>query len=171
MKNTLLLLTFFTVGAAFSQQYTSIPDQKFEQILIDSGLDTAVDGQVLTANIASIAYLGVSNSEIQDLSGIEDFKGLKSLDCSDNKLTVLDISKNKGLKYLVCSNNELTGLDITKNTSLKFLNCDNNNISNIDVSKNKALVKFSSNSNKKISSTVSFETRTETISSVENRIH
>lgn len=171
MKNTLLIIALFTIGSVFAQ-YTSIPDEKFEQILIDSGLDTgSIDGKVLTANIASIAYLGVANNEIQDLSGIEDFKALKSLDCSDNKLTVLDVSKNKRLKYLVCSNNELTGLDITKNIELKFLNCDNNAISNIDVSKNKSLVKFSSNSNRKITGTVNFDVKAEKISAVENTIH
>jgi Leucine-rich repeat (LRR) protein len=170
MKKLLLIFTLLTAGSALAQ-YTSIPDEKFEKILIAAGLDNQVDGKVLTSAISTVAYLGVSNSKIEDLSGIEDFKGLKTLDCSDNKLTVLDISKNKNLKHLVCSNNELTGLDITKNTALKFLNCDNNPISSVDVSKNKALVKFSFNSNKKITDAVKIETQEGRISSMENRIH
>ena len=55
MKRLLSILLFIPI-LGFSQ-YTAIPDQNFEQALIDLGHDYDIDGQVLTANISSITNL------------------------------------------------------------------------------------------------------------------
>ena len=80
MKKLLLFLTL--VPAIYLAQYTAIPDQNFEQALIDLGHDDVIDGQLLTANISSVDSLDVSGyfdtttgqliSPINDLTGIED---------------------------------------------------------------------------------------------------
>ena len=54
-------------------QHTAIPDQNFEQALIDLGYDNVIDGQVLTAIINIVTVLVVNNKNISDLTGIEDF--------------------------------------------------------------------------------------------------
>ena len=47
------------------------------------------------------------------------------LDCNENQLTCLNVSKNTALKLLDCSWNQLTSLDVSKNTALTTIECDN----------------------------------------------
>ena len=68
MKAKLLLLLLLANFSIYAQQYTAIPDINFEKKLITLGYDTAPeDGQVLTANIASLTSLDVSKSAISCL--------------------------------------------------------------------------------------------------------
>ena len=81
---------------------TNIPDANFEQALINLGYDSGTpDGVVSTANISSINSLDVSslfgNGLITDITGIEDFTALTSLNCSGNQLTSLNLSNNTAL--------------------------------------------------------------------------
>ena len=120
---------------------TAIPDQNFEQTLIDLGYDDVIDGKVLTENINSVDSLLLDDKDkiISDLTGVEAFSALTSLYCKDNPLYNLDVSKNTALTYLECSNNELTNLDVSKNTALTYLGCGDNQLTNLDVSNNTAL--------------------------------
>ena len=111
MKRFLFLLVFIPVFG-FSQ-YTAIPDENFEQALIDLGYDNVIDGQVLTSSISSITNLDVSNKSIQDLTGIEDFTSLINLDCSDNFLSSLNLGQKQNLKDLECQSNQLTSINIS----------------------------------------------------------
>ncbi|MDP7531105.1 MAG: hypothetical protein QF816_05870, partial [Candidatus Scalindua sp.] len=104
-------------------QNTYVPDDKFEQALIDLGYDTTLDDYVLTANISGVTELDVSNKEISDLTGIEAFTALTVLKIYDNKLTSLDVSKNTALNELQCWKNQLTSLDVSNNTALTGLWC------------------------------------------------
>ena len=61
------------------------------------------------------------------------------LDCNENQLTCLNVSKNTALKLLDCSWNQLTSLDMSKNTALETLYCNDNKLTSLDVSKNTAL--------------------------------
>jgi trimeric autotransporter adhesin len=119
--------------------YTFIPDENFEQALINLGYDDVIDGKVLTENISSIHSLNIQYIKISDLSGIEAFAALTELDCSQNKLTNLDLSKNTALTRLYCSRNQLTNLDLSKNTALTWLYCRDNKLTSLDVSQNTAL--------------------------------
>ena len=103
MKKVLFLLMFPVLCLG---QYTSIPDQNFEQALIDFGYDDVIDGKVLTANINSVDSLNLIYKNISDLTGIEDFTALTDLDCAVNQLTSLDLTKNTALKYLYCEKNK-----------------------------------------------------------------
>ena len=108
-------------------QYTAIPDTVFEQALINLGYDNVIDGQVQTTNIVSINSLDVSSGYIMDLTGIEDFSSLSSLNCSYNGLINLDVSNNTALTHLNCSYNGILDLELSSNTSLNYLNCIENN--------------------------------------------
>ena len=99
MKKVLFLLMFPVLCFG---QYTSIPDQNFEQALIDFGYDDVIDGKVLNANINSVDSLFLEDKNISDLIGVEAFTALKYLNCYDNPLTSLDVSKNTALTYLYC---------------------------------------------------------------------
>ena len=64
------------------------------------------------------------------------------LECYNNQLTKLDVSKNTALTRLDCTLNQLTGLDVSKNTALTRLDCDGNRLTALDVSKNSVLTEL-----------------------------
>ena len=107
--------------------FAQIPDQNFEQKLIDLGIDTdGLNGKISVANISTITSLDLSNSTIKDLSGIENFTALTFLDCSNNQLRALDVSRNLALETLNASTNQITTLDFSKNSKLKIVYVANN---------------------------------------------
>ena len=134
---------------------TSIPDANFERKLIALGYDSGeIDGVVYTDNISSITSLDVSNDfntpdndKISDLTGIEAFTSLTTLNSSLNQLTSLGVSANTALTSLSCSDNKLTSLDVSANTALTNLWCSNNKLTSLSVSKNKALTSLSCSDN------------------------
>ena len=69
MKKSLLLL-FYIPFIGFGQQ-TYIPDDNFEQALINLGYDNILDDYVLTDNINTIQYLQVGGQNISDMTGID----------------------------------------------------------------------------------------------------
>ncbi len=96
MKTILFILFLGFTLLGFSQN-TLIPDPNFEQALIDLGYDTApINGSVPTASISGVTNLDVSDKNISDLTGIEDFSALTFLGCDSNQLTSLDVSNNLG---------------------------------------------------------------------------
>jgi alpha-tubulin suppressor-like RCC1 family protein/Leucine-rich repeat (LRR) protein len=96
-----------------TSSFAEIPDQNFEQKLIDLGIDTdGLNGKITVANINSITTLDLSNSNIKDLTGIENFTALNILDCSNNQLIALDLSKNTNLQILYVTGNPLVYLNL-----------------------------------------------------------
>jgi hypothetical protein len=121
IKLILLLINLF-IGLKITAQTTSIPDQNFEQHLIDEGIDSdgTINGQVLTNDIASVLTLFLDN--INDFTGLEDFTALESLEIWDvahfqnNNDITLDLTANVNLEkieiwtYKGLKNLDLTGL-------------------------------------------------------------
>ncbi|KAF2515707.1 T9SS type A sorting domain-containing protein [Flavobacterium foetidum] len=116
--------------------YTLIPDPKFEDELVQQKFDDVVDGKVLTSKINKIKSIYISSNSVQDLTGIQDFTALTSLECGFNRLSSLDLSKNKELTVLRCDNNSLKSLDLSNNTKLNTLSCRSNQLTILDISKN-----------------------------------
>ena len=133
---TLLILLIPYVG--FCQQ-TFIPDDNFEQALIDLGLDDIIDDYVYTSSIDTITQLHLLNQNIADLTGIENFFQLTYLDCRYNSLISLDVSNNLFLENLYCNNNQITEIDLINNDSLYWLQIAYNGLSSLDVSMNEKL--------------------------------
>lgn len=133
-----LLIPFVGFG-----QLTYIPDDNFEQTLIDYGFDDVLDDFVLTESIDTIVAhhleniyvpFDLSDKNIDDLTGIEDFTALKRLDCSDNNLTNLDLSQNLNLEDIICSGNELISLELGENINLKRFYAQENKLVHLDLS-------------------------------------
>ena len=141
MKKFLILLIIPFLS--FGQELTYVPDDVFEQKLIDLGYDDVLDNYVLTENINQIDSLDLVNSSISDLTGIEDFSSLVWLNCANMNLTELDVSQNVLLETLYAGHNYLSEIDVTQNLNLKNLSLMNitltMNISSIDVSQNSLL--------------------------------
>ena len=111
-------------------QITAIPDQYFEQALIDKGIDSdgIINGQVLTSDINTVTELILGfNFIVDDITGIEDFTALEVLDVSFSNLNVLDVSNNIQLRELYCSSSDagpsmlFTSLDLSNNVNLEVL--------------------------------------------------
>ena len=99
-------------------QKTYVPDDAFEQALVNLDLDDIFDDSVYTSAIDTVQILYLSNAGINDLKGIEDFTALTDLFCNENQLTELDLSNNPNLFELNCRNNLLTRLDVRNGNNL-----------------------------------------------------
>ncbi len=117
--------------------YTSIPDSNFEAALETLGYDDiSGDGQVPTDNINTVTSLNIDGENISDLTGLESFTALESLDADNNSLSSIDVSALSNLSTLRLDYNNLTDIDITNNTNLEVLSFRNNTLIDIDVSNN-----------------------------------
>ena len=67
---------------------------------------------------------------------------ITELDCNQNKIASLEISKNSNLRILSCNINALKSLDISKCINLEELYCSDNLLTSLDVSKNPKLSKL-----------------------------
>ena len=113
--------------------YTYIPDQNFEQELINLGYDNLIDQYVLTSDISGVTDLFLNGIGVSDLTGVEDFSSLTILECEFNQLSSLDLSQNSNLTSLNCSNNQLTTLDVSQNSNLTSLSCQYNQLTNLNI--------------------------------------
>ena len=145
---------------------TYVPDDNFEAYLEVNGMGDGIafNDYVTTSNINGVTHLVVDNIGANDMTGIEDFISLTSLEVEANYLSNLDLSNNTALTYLNLmhhtlseldlSNNtalvslvlngdleecQLTNLDVSMLTDLTSLTCTYSSISDIDLSNNTAL--------------------------------
>ena len=137
----------------------------------DDDNDGIISPTELTAIAAykTIAFPLDHVTTIADLTGIDYFTALMTLDCSNNQLTKLNLSANTALvhlncdtnklielnlsantalTHLYCGNNLLTALGLSTNTSLTNLDFSNNRLTQIDLSKNSALIYLYCNDNR-----------------------
>jgi len=117
---------------------TNFPDPGF-RAHVAAEIDKNKDGILAPEEAAEIKELYLAKAGISSLQGIEFFAALETLDCSNNQLAALDISKNTKLVQLQCFENQLTGLDVKNNTMLKTFYCFSNQLTVLDVSKNTSL--------------------------------
>lgn len=144
MKRIGIFLVFFLINAfALMSQTVSINDTAFLNALIDLGVDTDSDGLISYTEAGETTSLWISEREISDLTGIEAFLNLDTLDCERNQLTTLDLSNNNSLVFLNLFLNQLNTVDISGNILLEVVHCDYNPLVSLDPSKNLALKVFS----------------------------
>ena len=129
---------------------TNFPDAAFREYV--SNFDSNKDGVLSPGEIGKVEgmlliYGLTTGSKIESLKGIEYFTALTELNCANNALTTLDVSKNTALTYLNCSSNDLTALDVSQNTALTYLNCSYNDLTELDVTQNTALTSLTCSKN------------------------
>ena len=81
-----------------------IPDNSFKAYLLEN-FDKNNDGNISLSEAKAVKVINCSGKNINDLTGIEKFENLESLDCSNNNLFELEIRYNKKLNKLVCTGN------------------------------------------------------------------
>ena len=95
---------------------TNFPDDNFRKFLLEQ--DYGKDSFLTEEKIEKITVLKLRKKGIKSLKGIEFFTKLQKLNCCNNKLTSLDVSKNTELVTLWRINNKITTLDLSKNKKL-----------------------------------------------------
>ena len=164
VKGTVLLRP-----TAIAINSTNFPDDVFRSWVNDF-CDSNHDGYVQNEDRLTITEIKLTEKSIYSLKGIEYFTNLAWLNCSENHLTSLDVTKNTKLTYLRCFDNRLTSLDVTKNTQLTRFECTHNQLTSLDVSKNTLLTDLYCVNNKLTSIDVSKNTLLEDFRCFNNKI-
>ncbi|WP_338358691.1 hypothetical protein [Yeosuana marina] len=118
--------------------YLSIPDDHFETILIEQGIDSdgIVNKQILRRDAEEVSHLDlnltVDFGEISDLTGIQGFTNLTFLSASGQKIETIDLCLNTKLDTLYLQANYLTSIDISNNPNLILVDMLSNQISSIN---------------------------------------
>ncbi len=142
MKKTTILLLAAALLAACNAPTVTIPDEAFRAFCLEN-FDANKDGKIQCSEIDTVTQINLSEGEIGSLQGIEHFSALAVLNCSQNQLTALDLSKNTALAELYCSWNTLAALDVSQNPQLTILNCNDNQLTALDISNNPKLEQLS----------------------------
>jgi|GEM_PF-6052970 len=154
--------TIYSTDCATKPEYVYIPDEFFEQSLIDIGIDSddVVNTWLLKTDAEAVTDLNLNNAEFTPvdygfnnpdiknvegkigsfdgtLEGIQAFVNLTHLQASYSDLTTIDVSNSVELQELWVTDGILTEIDVTSNTNLIKLGVSANNISEtVDVSQN-----------------------------------
>ena len=114
------------------------------------------DGVITTEELEKVVRLFIGYSDIENFEGIELFTELTlltcpdtslktfdlklpklvTLNCTDSKMTKIDMSGCPELKVLDCRRSySLESIDLSKNTKLEYLECESCALTTLDVSK------------------------------------
>lgn len=142
-----IIIIFTRCDNAPENKLVDISDDAFLAALIERGVDADGDGKISTEEAEAVLTLDVRGKQISDLTGIEDFINLNTLDCMDNRLSNLDITNNTALQFLGCAYNSLDVLDVSKNTLLEGLDIGHNILTSLDFSDNTGLISLQCSDN------------------------
>lgn len=117
----LAFLLFLFLQIISNAQVVRIPDANFKQRIISLGYDINGDNQIQVSEAQQETILTVDKLGIVNMEGVNSFTNLEELNCYDNKITSLDVSKLKKLKYLYAFNNRIGNLNIYGLTQLEHL--------------------------------------------------
>ena len=124
----LLLLNVYSSRA----QYVTLPDTNFVNWLKGNGYSGCLNGQQLDTTCPAVlnaVAMHCSAYPIRDLTGIQYFKGLDTLDCSNDSLYFIP-SFPGNLVMLSCARNNLTTIPALP-ANLTLFDCSNNQITAI----------------------------------------
>ena len=155
-----ILFVVLIISFNTQAQLTYVPDDVFEQFLIDKGLDSGpLDDYVPTAAIDTVMSLDFDTYWISSIEGIQDFSSIEKLKGDFNLPNqTLDLTALTTLRYLNISYAEFDSIslnncmlldtiimdniysnssiifDITNLANLKYLDISNSYITTIDLS-------------------------------------
>ena len=134
-----ILYFYFVSPQKVSAQNVNIPDANFKAWVLYN--IQHVDPNEITISEAAAYYglMSIHNLGISDLTGIEAFTNLSSLDCHGNQLTTLNLSANTALTELQCFGNNLTSLDLSSNTALTYLDCNQDHLTSLNINSDTSL--------------------------------
>ena len=110
-------------------------------------IDTDKNGILSQDERMAVKIMDVRTYAVYGLEGIEHFRELRELNCTNRPIGSLDLSQNTKLDILYCNNNGLTQLDLSKNPNITILDCSDNNLDKLDVSHQNLESLYCSNNN------------------------
>ena len=122
-----------------NEEKTFVPDDNFEQALIDLGFDDVLDDYVKTFDITYLKSLNISGRNISDLTGLEDFISLITLNAHNNNISLVDPFLGSTFTRLftagtiILSDNNISSLDISGIYCLALLDVRNNPLTCIQI--------------------------------------
>ncbi len=147
------------------------------QAILPEGMGTPNgDGSVTLSELDLIALeeiesLTLSAKGLKNLSGIEVYSNLKSLNCSGNlNLTKIDVRKLTKLETLDCDRCALTELNVTGLSNLWRLTCAENKLTELDVSGLTSLSQFNCERNQLTSLNLAGLTSLSLLNCYENKL-
>ena len=122
MRYLVAVLLCLTMGVGFGQNLTYIPDDTFEHHLINEGYDDILDDYVLTGAIDTLTSLAISN--VGDLTGLEAFINLNTLELFFPSVIYIDISPMLNLIFLrICQSQLLESLNLQNGVNTSLSDC------------------------------------------------
>lgn len=177
----------------------SIPDQQFEQALIDLGVDSdgVVNGYALKSDVSTEVELDILSYNISNFEGLQHFTNLTHFSLINNQAPIIssinfgsnvllhqidiinvpnlpqiNVNQNLSLENLtVVTNSTLfNSIDVTNNTNLKNLTLANNGLTDINIENNLLLTYLSIGANPITSIDVSHLDLLETFNAYQSQI-
>jgi surface protein len=139
-RNTLETTHSWTITDAGENCVVNIPDENFLNALINLGIDTDVSGDISYQEAAVVNDLQMASQGITDLTGIEAFTALSTLNVNNNSITSIEVSNNTALTILSATANSITTVDLSNNTALESLNLNINPLGELDISNQPSLL-------------------------------
>ena len=121
----LALCGFFFFSA--KAQIVNIPDANFKNALLTHVpvINTNNDSEIQVSEaVAFTGLMKVTSKNIVDMTGVQAFINMTSLDCQHNPITILPTNGLNGLRELNCSYVSLTSLSLNNLPSLLKFTCD-----------------------------------------------
>ena len=120
-----------------------IPDDNFEQFLIDNGHDDVMDNYISTSSALNVTELKLNANSvgqqnagngITDLTGVNEFINLTWLNVGFNNIGSINVSNLTLLKHLFLFETGLNSIDVSNNINLETFAISGSSISSIDIS-------------------------------------
>lgn len=157
MKKKYFFFLLF-IFSLFNAQIVNIPDANFKATLLaadvtnsiastSSGnfnikIDTNNNGEIEVSEAQQVGKLRLYGGGLSNLTGIESFSNLESLDISGNNMTSINLNSNLNLSELkIGGNNQLNSLNITNCNLLKDVRLYSIGITSLDL-QNRPYLKF-----------------------------
>ena len=106
---------------------------------LEGGIRLAIlaDGDVTIEGVHEKRIFTDGSEHTYTLAGTQiTIRGdISGLDCSENQITNLDLSKCNSLWTLICSSNKLTNVDVSRCSLLTYLDCSDNQINGENMTK------------------------------------
>lgn len=120
---------------------TKIADPVFKDWILKNmnSFDIDKDGKLSEKEAGAVKNINLNSSYLKTLQGIEYFTGIEYLDCANNELKSLDLSRNTKLAFLDCRFNQLEELNIKQNLALTHVYCNNNRLKVLHVENKEGL--------------------------------
>lgn len=110
----------------------TFPDPAFLRWVSDR--DTDRDGSLSQMELDVVTKMDLRKLGIQDLQGLEYFRNLESLNCSENDLTILELTDFPAMNSLTCNENpRLSELRLEGVPTLEHLYCFHSNLFELDL--------------------------------------